>query len=209
MWKTYCIATIAFVAYFQYATAEKAAIVQLRNPDGANNVTGTVTFRKSDNGVINITGQITQLTAGNHGFHIHNLGKIDSGCLGTGAHFNPHNVSHGAPNDTVRHVGDLGNVYADATGTANISFTDDLIDLEGDHSIIGRAVVVHQDADDLGKGGQNDSLTTGHAGARLACGVIGILDEGETSAAPTLLAGGWYRLVIATVASLCLYYSLL
>lgn len=34
-------------------------------------------------------------------------------------------------------------------------------------------VQVHADPDDLGKGGFQDSLTTGHAGGRLACGVIG------------------------------------
>lgn len=33
---------------------------------------------------------------------------------------------------------------------------------------------VHADPDDLGKGGFEDSKTTGHAGGRLACGVIGI-----------------------------------
>lgn len=38
---------------------------------------------------------------------------------------------------------------------------------------MGRSVVVHADPDDLGRGGFNDSKTTGHAGARLSCGVIG------------------------------------
>ena len=33
-----------------------------------------------------------------------------------------------------------------------------------------RAVVVHEGVDDLGVGGFADSLTTGHAGGRLACG---------------------------------------
>lgn len=82
--------------------------------------------------------------------------------------------NHGAPIDTERHVGDLGNIEADGTGVATINFTDKVIDLEGAHNIIGRAVVVHEKEDDLGKGGQPDSLTTGNAGGRVACGVIGI-----------------------------------
>jgi Cu/Zn superoxide dismutase len=32
---------------------------------------------------------------------------------------------------------------------------------------------VHEDADDLGLGEKEDSLTTGHSGRRIACAVIG------------------------------------
>jgi len=49
-----------------------------------------------------------------------------------------------------------------------------LIQLYGPNSIVGRATVIHADEDDLGRGKFEDSKTTGHAGARLACGVIGL-----------------------------------
>ena len=52
-----------------------------------------------------------------------------------------------------------------------------MIKLFGDESVVGRSCVVHADKDDLGKGGFSDSLTTGHSGARVACGVIGLTAE--------------------------------
>ena len=54
------------------------------------------------------------------------------------------------------------------------------IDLTGNDSIIGRTVVCHKDNDDLGKGGFCDSKTTGHAGARLAWGVIEVSSPFDT-----------------------------
>jgi Cu-Zn family superoxide dismutase len=51
-----------------------------------------------------------------------------------------------------RHVGDLGNVTADASGVAKFTIQDKLLSLHGQTSIIGRTMVVHADVDDLGKG---------------------------------------------------------
>lgn len=61
-------------------------------------------------------------------------------------------VDHGAPSDTIRHVGDLGNILADSNGNANFEMTDSVIALEGRNSIIGRAFVIHAGVDDLGRG---------------------------------------------------------
>lgn len=84
-------------------------------------------------------------------------------------------ATHGGRNASVRHVGDLGNIEANSAGVANFSFVDNVITLTGANSIIGRAVVVHEGEDDLGLGNNTDSLTTGNAGGRVACGIIGIL----------------------------------
>lgn len=94
--------------------------------------------------------------------------------MSAGPHFNPFGKDHGAPNAEIRHVGDLGNVEADASGSAKINITDKFISLSGPLSILGRTVVVHADIDDLGVGGHELSKTTGNAGGRIGCGVIGI-----------------------------------
>ena len=73
-----------------------------------------------------------------------------------------------------RHVGDLGNIVADAEGKVDYTFHDKVISLKGTNNIIGRTLIVHADEDDLGRGDFPDSKTTGHAGARVSCGVIGI-----------------------------------
>ncbi|KAJ8421263.1 hypothetical protein Cgig2_004343 [Carnegiea gigantea] len=86
-----------------------------------------------------------------------------------GSHFNPNNMTHGAPEEEVRHAGDLGNIVANADGVAEAAIVDNQIPLSGPNSVVGRAFVVHELEDDLGKGGHELSLTTGNAGGRLAC----------------------------------------
>ncbi|XP_072386636.1 superoxide dismutase [Cu-Zn] [Diabrotica undecimpunctata] len=138
-------------------------------------VNGTVFFDQANgSSPVQVSGEISGLTQGQHGFHIHEFGDNTNGCISAGAHFNPHGKDHGGPEAAVRHVGDLGNVVADASGVAKINISDKLISLEGEYNIVGRTVVVHADPDDLGVGGHELSKTTGNAGGRLACGVIGL-----------------------------------
>jgi Cu-Zn family superoxide dismutase len=111
---------------------------------------------------------------GLHGFHIHECGDLSEECESMCAHFNPYGKSHGCPGMKERHVGDLGNLKTNAKGEAKYTFYDDVIKLRGIRAnIIGRGLIIHADRDDCGQGGQPDSLTTGHAGKRIACAVIG------------------------------------
>lgn len=137
-------------------------------PTQGNNVTGVITFTKTDEG-IKFVADIQGLSAGKHGFHIHEFGDC-SATDGTsaGGHFNPEGKNHGAPMDMARHAGDLGNLTADENGIAHLEYIDKMIEFEGEHSIIGRSIIVHQNEDDL------KTQPTGNAGARVACGVIGV-----------------------------------
>ena len=147
------------------------AICILKNPE--KGVEGWVKFVEKGEQTV-ITAEIKGLTPGKHGFHIHEFGNLSQGCVTAGAHYNPYGKTHGGPDDEERHVGDLGNIVADENGVGLFELTDSLIRITGDYSIVGRSVVCHQDEDDLGTGGFEDSKTTGHAGARVVCGVIGL-----------------------------------
>lgn len=151
--------------------ASKAAVACLKGSEG---VEGTVYFLQEGNGPTLVSIQVKGLSPGKHGFHVHEFGDTTNGCISTGPHFNPKKMSHGAKEDKNRHAGDLGNVTAGREGIVDASFKDFQIPLFGTDSVIGRAVVVHAEEDDLGKGGQELSLTTGNAGGRILCGVIGL-----------------------------------
>ena len=111
---------------------------------------------------------------GKHGFHVHECGDLSEQCESMCAHFNPYGKKHGCPGSRERHVGDLGNLVTNANGIAHYRTVDDMIKLRGTKAnIIGRGLIIHADEDDCGLGGQEDSLTTGHAGKRIACAVIG------------------------------------
>lgn len=138
---------------------------------GSNGITGTVIFQdvKSD---CCVKAKFTALPPGKHGFHIHRAGDLrGEGCAGACDHYHKGPpCDHGGPpssSKAPRHTGDLGNI----SGTPfTKSYT-----LKGVcvADLLGRAVIVHEDEDDLGKGTEEDSKTTGHAGKRIGCALIG------------------------------------
>ena len=104
-----------------------------------------------------------------NGFHIHEFGDISRpDGQAAGGHFNPHNHEHNGPESLQRHVGDLGNIEADNYGYAYYEAVDPQMSFSGKASVIGRAVIIHANDDDL------TTQPTGDAGGRVGQGVIGI-----------------------------------
>lgn len=141
------------------------ATVELQ-PASGTHVRGQVTFTPSGDGV-RAVGEITGHSAGRKGFHIHDKGDCSApDAMSAGGHYNPTRVKHGAPG--AGHLGDLGNLVFDDSGRARVDVLVRGVTLSGTapNGIIGRALIVHVQEDDL------KTDPTGNAGGRAACGVI-------------------------------------
>lgn len=150
-------------------TAEKIDhLVAVLRPTEGQKVIGVVRFKQQGKSIL-VSGIIHGLTPGKHGFHIHQYGDLTGWRDGNsaGGHFDPTGKPHGSPEAKERHVGDLGNVEANEEGIAKFEMRDDMIQLTGPHSILGRSVVVHEQADRF-------TQPSGDAGGRVAFGVIGV-----------------------------------
>jgi Cu-Zn family superoxide dismutase len=147
------------------ATITKAVAVLF--PTKGSEVKGRVTFTR-DGRKVHVHAEISGLTPGDHGFHIHEFGVWSEDGMASGGHFNPTKSPHAGHESTKRHVGDLGNVTANASGNVTLDLDDSHMTFAGTNSIIGRGLVVHEKADDL------KTQPTGNAGGRLAVGVIGV-----------------------------------
>ncbi|KAK9299444.1 hypothetical protein QLX08_007475 [Tetragonisca angustula] len=152
---------------------QKTARVRLvPNDIKTRNVTGELILVRNEDNSVQITGRVRGLTEGLHGIHVHEKGDLRDGCMSTGPHFNPENVTHGGQDSPVRHVGDLGNIGASKNGEADVNIKDFVISFTGKNNIVGRAIVVHSGEDDLGKGNTTLSASTGNSGDRWACGIV-------------------------------------
>lgn len=166
--KVVALIAIALTLSLENAFAQEPtqAIAVLHSSSGSQ-VTGTVTFTKTGD-TVQVVADITGLTPGKHGFHIHEFGDCSAAdASSAGGHFNPMKKPHGAPDAAERHEGDMGNLEADATGKAHLELKDSMLKFSGEYSILGRGVIVHEKVDDW-------SQPVGNAGGRLACGVIGV-----------------------------------
>ena len=157
-------ASCAF-SHLACAEDEKAEkVIAVLHPASGSQVTGTVTFTKLTEGV-KVVADVAGLTPGKHGFHVHEYGDCSApDAASAGSHFNPTKDPHAGHDAAQRHMGDLGNIEADASGKARLELTDKKIKLD---AILGKSVIVHEKADDL------KTQPTGDAGGRVACGVIG------------------------------------
>lgn len=139
-------------------------------------IKGSVIFTEDlKNNCVNVDINIVGLKKNAlHGFHVHESGDLTSHCESMCAHFNPYGKNHGCPGVKERHVGDLGNLQTNASGSATYRIVDDFIKLRGSKAnIIGRGLIIHADPDDCGLGGDEASLKNGNAGKRIACAIIG------------------------------------
>ena len=142
-----------------------------------NFVKGSVLFSQVDEGVIitiDLIGIEPTFKYDSHAFHIHNAGDLRRGCDSCCKHYNPGSKNHGGLNDKDSHAGDLGNIVFNKDKVCNMTLFTSKFKVK---DIIGRSLIIHEKEDDLGKGGNEESLKTGNSGKRMACSLIGIAEN--------------------------------
>ncbi len=147
--------------------AERAGAEAVLKPTQGSSVAGMVSFRQEGDAVV-VTAQISGLTPGAHGFHIHEKGDCTApDATSAGGHFNPTGKPHGHPDHADHHSGDMPALVADASGVARLTARLSGLSVGGGTGgILGRGVIVHAAPDDF------KTQPTGNSGARVACGVI-------------------------------------
>lgn len=144
----------------------ESVTVEMTNRQGGS--AGVVHVMPAATGV-QLHVQLTGLTPGEHGFHVHEQGECTPPAFeSSGGHFAQEGQQHGLQNPQGPHTGDMPNLVANAGGAVDTTFTLDRLSLQrgAANAVFGRALVVHAGADDY----RTDPA--GAAGDRVACGVI-------------------------------------
>lgn len=144
------------------ADAPKSATATLKDASGKE--AGMVTLKPGHHGLEGMV-HVQGLTPGEHGVHIHAVGKCEGDFASAGGHFNPTSKKHGLKNPEGPHMGDLPALVVKADGSGHLTFpahTDFASLFDAD----GAAFVVHA--------GPDDQMTdpSGNSGGRVLCGVF-------------------------------------
>src|SRR5437764_8083439 len=140
------------------------------DPTSGSTAKGTVHFQDAGDTGVEVVVDLTGVPPGVHGFHVHEKGDCGNNGQNAGGHFNPTGMVHGAPDAVSHHAGDFGNVTADDKGEVHTRFTTHSITINtGANAVVGHAVVLHGNPDDL------VSQPAGNAGPRIACGVTTLM----------------------------------
>jgi superoxide dismutase, Cu-Zn family len=171
--------------------APESLTTHLKAPDGADVATAKFEFA---NGYVTVTVQTTglgKLTPGFHGMHIHSVGVCEANSVGPSGGAPGDFLSAGghyqAPGHTGDHVsGDLTSLQVRKDGAALLVTTTDTVTKEDLMSGRGTAIIIHAGSDNFGNipsdrytqvngaaGPDQTTMSTGDAGKRVACGVIG------------------------------------
>lgn len=135
--------------------------VALVNSSGAS--AGTVEMQPRNGGTY-IRVEAQGLQPGEHGLHLHAVGKCEGPAFqSAGGHWNPAGKQHGHLNPLGAHLGDLPNMTVSANGHGRLVF---LVNGEVRGDADGTSLVIHANPDDY----RTDP--SGNSGDRVACAVL-------------------------------------
>ncbi len=141
--------------------------------EGVGESLGTITFDTSRFEGVMVRPELSGLTPGLHGFHVHVRPDCGTGLkegeetagVAAGGHFDPRRTDmHEGPYGR-GHLGDLPVLYVAEDGSASTPTLAPRLNLA---DLRGHAVIVHQNGDNY----SDEPEPLGGGGARVACGVV-------------------------------------
>jgi superoxide dismutase, Cu-Zn family len=172
-------------------SAPQSVTTHLKAPDGTQIATGKIDF---NNGYATITIATTgtgQLAPGFHGVHIHKVGKCEANSVAPTGGAPGDFLSAGGHLQVPGHAaepasGDLTSLEVRKDGAGTLVTTTDAFSLDDLLTGEKTAIIIHAGADNFGNipadrytqkngtpGPDATTMSTGDAGKRVACGVIG------------------------------------